>query len=231
MKPLDLVSRLPGKAAVCFLGNTVASYDRAGDLLGRHRVVGGFPGVGGFWDGDVLVYADRRDASKASGSSSFVVIGAAFPEAAEACRRVKKSVAPSGLKVKRYEPILPWQLCHVALVLPLAGLFYRHEGSLQAAVADREGLRQTVQAVAQGLRGLSRLGYPVLPRWLRLLYLLPPSLGVLQLSGLLRTPFAEIALAGHARAARDEVKALSTGLLNVLGDAAGPDCRELLQSV
>ena len=39
----QLIQRLPGRPVVWFLGNTVQGYENAGTLLGRDRIVGGFP--------------------------------------------------------------------------------------------------------------------------------------------------------------------------------------------
>ena len=58
----ELLGQLPGRPIIWYLGNTTTGFDRAGDGLGRDRVLGGFPGVGGTWDDDVLVFADRGEA-------------------------------------------------------------------------------------------------------------------------------------------------------------------------
>ena len=55
----QLIQDLPGRPVVWFLGNTTRGYENPGALLGRDRIVGGFPDVGGTWDEHVLVYADR----------------------------------------------------------------------------------------------------------------------------------------------------------------------------
>ncbi|TVP54757.1 MAG: hypothetical protein EA349_10690 [Halomonadaceae bacterium] len=157
-----------------------------------------------------------------------LVIGEAWPEGGEACRRAQEIIGSAGFRVKRYQPILPWQLCHAVLVLPLAGLFYRHGGVLSAAASDRQGLEKVVRAVAQGLRGLQRLGYPLRPRWMLLMAISPTWIGVRQLNALLGSHFAEIALAGHGEAAREEVRSMARGLLHLLEDAEGDALREML---
>ncbi len=55
-----LLRELPGRPTVWYLGNTTQGYDDATEQLGRARVLGGFPGVGGTWEGETLVYADRE---------------------------------------------------------------------------------------------------------------------------------------------------------------------------
>jgi len=153
------------------------------------------------------------------------------PAAGKACRRAQGIIGAAGFRVRRYQPIDAWQLCHAVLVLPLAGLFYQHGGVLGAAAADRHGLRKVVRAVAEGLGGLRRLGYPLRPRWMLLMAISPTWLGVRQLSGLLGSHFAEIALAGHAQAARDEMRTMARELLYLLEETEGDSLREMLEAV
>ncbi len=203
---------LPGQPAVWYLGNRVAGYDRAGDVWGRHRVVGGFPGVGGTWDGDVLVYADRSKLRDKPFDR--LVAGEAFPEARAATDRAVDIVSRLGFSVERYDQIMAWHLCHVALILPLAGVYYRHDGVLDTCAADTPLLRSAIRALRQGLRSVRRNGLPILPRSLRIAASAPAWLGAAKMSRLLRSRFGAIALAGHAQAARAEMRALAAHFLN-----------------
>ncbi|WP_290648491.1 2-dehydropantoate 2-reductase N-terminal domain-containing protein [Aquisalimonas sp.] len=146
-----LVAQLQGRPVVWFLGNTVRGFDELGHVLGRDRVLGGFPGVGGRWEGSELVFADRR--TPEGRPFHDLVIGEAWHAGREACRQAQRIIGAAGFKVRRYQPIIAWQLCHAVLILPLAGLFYQHGGVLAKTAADREGLRQVVRAVAQGCVG------------------------------------------------------------------------------
>lgn len=222
----ELVSQLQGRPVVWFLGNTVQGFEELGRVLGRDRVLGGFPEVGGKWEKGELVFADRRTPKQRPFHS--LVIGEAWPEGREACRRAQEIIGSAGFRARRYQPIVAWHLCHAVLILPLAGLFFRHGGVLSAAAADRQGLRQVVRAVAQGLRGLQRLGYPLRPRWMLLMAISPTWLGVRQLRGLLESDFAAIALAGHAEAARGEVRSMARALMHLLEDADGDALLEMI---
>ncbi len=129
-----LLSDLPGRPIVWYLGNTTKGYDRIGERLGRDRVLGGFPGVGGTWEGDVLLYADRRE----PGDRPFdkLVIGEAFPDGAPAARTLRNLLRRAGMNVEHQVPIMAWHWSHVALILPLAGAVYRHDGNMAASVAE-----------------------------------------------------------------------------------------------
>ncbi len=229
-----VVSAIQGRPIVWFLGNSVRGYDEAGRLLGTDRVIGGFPDVGGTWDGDVLVYADRFTPDDAPFDRP---IGAeAFPESAGAWTRLKESMAAYGLKVVPYRPILAWHLCHVALITPMAAALYRHDGDLNAAAADREYLMKAMKTVGFALRGVKRRGYPVLPARLRPLRLFPritAVLGTKKFADVLESPFGAIALAGHANTARAEMRHLARELLELIGgdDGVHRDVRTVLESI
>lgn len=221
-------SRLPGHPPVWFLGNTVQGFGDLRRVLGNDRVLGGFPDVGGIREGSELVFADRRVPKGRPFHS--LVIGEACDAGQEACHRIQRIVGAAGFRVRRYQPIFAWHLCHAILVLPLAGLLYRHDGVLADAAADQRGLHQAVRAVSQGLRGLRQLGYPLRPRRMRLMAASPTWPGVWQLRSLLRSRFAEIALAGHARTARNEVRTMARELSCLLKDTKGDALRELLEA-
>ena len=97
----------------------------------------------------------------------------------------------------------------MALVSPVAQALYRTGGDNYALARDRETIGLMLRAVREGLRVVQAVGFPITPWHLNLITWLPPWLLVPLLKKLLNTEFAEIALAGHANAARDELKALA----------------------
>ena len=55
---------------------------------------------------------------------------------------------------------MAWHWCHVALILPLAGLAYSHKGDLEAFASDNSLLKKSIRTVAQGFDVIKRNGYP-----------------------------------------------------------------------
>ena len=221
-----LLRELPGRPAVWYLGNTTQGYDAATEQLGRDRVLGGFPGVGGTWEGEVLVYADREK----PGDKPFdrLIVGEAHPAAAVAADAVETELQRVGMKIERYVPIMAWHWSHIALILPLAGAVYHHNQDLDAVAADRALLKMTMRATAQGFAAIRRAGYPILPRGLNVMRWIPAALGAGKIAALLQSEFGRIALAAHAATARNEMHGFATDLLALAGVNAGADLREVL---
>ncbi len=224
-----LLEELPGRPVVWFLGNTTTSFEGMGRILGRDRVLGGFPGVGGTWDDDVLLYADREGPNDAPFDK--LVIGEAFPEGAAAAQAIHDHLVRAGMNMEHYVPIMAWHWSHVAFILPLAGAVFRHDGDLEAVAADRALQEQTMRAVAQAFTVVKRAGHPILPRRLRLMRWIPAKLGARKIGPLLSSRFGKIALAGHAATARDEMRGFGSDLLALAKGNAGAELRSLIEAI
>ncbi len=224
-----LLCELPRRPAIWYLGNTTQGYGAATEQLGRDRVLGGFPGVGGTWQDAVLVYADREK----PGDKPFdrLIIGEAHPDAATAADAVQNHLQRVGMNIERFVPIMAWHWSHIAMILPLAGAMYHHDQDLDALAADRALLKATMRATAQGFAAIRLAGYPILPRGLNVMRWIPAALGARRIAALLESKFGRIALAAHAATARDEMHGFATDLLALAGENAGADLREVLGSI
>jgi len=225
----ELIQNLPGRPIVWFLGNTTRGYENAGNLLGRDRILGGFPDFGGTWDQNVLVYADREKPKNKPFNK--LIASEAFPESKPAFDLLQKTMSGLNQRIVRFAPIMAWHLCHVALILPLAGAVYLHNGDLEAIASDRKLLKMTMRVVVQGLDIVRQNGYPILPKGLRIFRFMPSTLGAIKIGRTLRSRFGEIALAGHASTARNEMQHLAKDLLGLAGQNGGQEFTELLSSI
>lgn len=225
----QLIQDLPGRPVVWFLGNTTRGYENPGALLGRDRIVGGFPDVGGTWDEHVLVYADRRTPKDKPFNN--LIAGEAFPESITAFDVLRKTMSGLNQGVVRFAPIMAWHLCHVALILPLAGAIYIHNGNLEAVASDHRLLKKAMRAVVQGLYVIRQNGYPILPKGFKVFRFVPAALGATKIARMLQSRFGEIALAGHASTARGEMRHLAKDLLGLAGQSCRSEFTELLSSI
>ena len=202
----ELLAGRPGAKSVLFMGNNALGFDDYLEHLPAERLLFGFPGAGGGIREQIVHYADRE---KPKGKRRAVTIGAIDDRAGERVSAAKRLFESAGVPVDVTADIDGWLKYHVALVSPLVGALYKHDCDCLRVAEDKGTLRMLVRAAREGRLVLRALGYtkwqPIqftLFRWL------PEFLSVMGVKQLLRSRFAEIAFAMHARSARDEMKAL-----------------------
>jgi 2-dehydropantoate 2-reductase len=189
---------------VVFMMNNAAGPADLVQALGADRVLLGFPGAAGVREGPVVRYVAKRGENAAT-----VTIGELDDIVTPQLQQLVAILADAGIRV-RIEPNMDaWLKAHVALVSPLAIALYMAGGDIDRLAATRDALVLTVRAIREGFEVLRTLDIPVRPPALQILALLPEPILVALLQRVLPTKVAELALAGHANAARDEMTCLA----------------------
>ena len=203
----EILEASRGVKNVLFMGNNALGFDEYLKHLPVEKVLFGFPGAGGGIREQVVHYADRE---KPKGKRRAVTIGEVDGRSRERTMAVKSLFESAGVPVDLTTEIDGWLKYHVALVSPLVGALYKHDCDNYRASKDKETLRALVRAAKEGGRVLRALGFRKRqPFEFNLFYWLPEYMSTMAVKGLLESKFAEVAFAMHARAARDEMEALS----------------------
>ena len=203
----DILAASPGVRNVLFMGNNALGFDEYLKHLPAEKMLFGFPGAGGGIREQVVHYADRE---KPKGKRRAVTLGEVDGRSRERTVAVKSLFESAGVPVDLTTDIDGWLKYHVALVSPLVGALYKHDCDNYRASEDTETLRSLVRAAKEGGRVLRSLGFRKRqPFEFNLFYWLPESMSMTAVKRLLEGKFAEVAFAMHAKAARDEMKALA----------------------
>ena len=190
---------------VAFFINNAAGPDQFVQALGAERVLMGFGVVGGVRDGFTVHWASQE-----SGRRRFdTVLGELDGSLTPRLRSVVDAFTHAGIRVSVQSDIDAWLKAHVALVSPIAHALHRAGNDNYRLAKDRETLRLMVQAQREGFRVLGALGLPLAPVRLKLIARLPAWVSVAVVKKILNTELAELALAGHAKAGRDEFQLLA----------------------
>ncbi len=215
----QISSVLPALAAntgtpnVLFLVNNAEGAGPLVSALGHERVVLGFPGAGG------RRVDNRVNYYLASGVQP-TTIGELDGQHTARLEQIAQAFQDAGLPVATCDNMDAWLKTHVALVSPIANAIYLAGGSNYRLARTRDGVVLMVRAIKEGLRVLRALNIPLTPARFRMLEWLPEPLLVALLQRRLGSAQVELALAGHANAARDEMTALANEF-RVLVHASG----------
>jgi 2-dehydropantoate 2-reductase len=186
---------------VLFMVNNAAGSEAWTQALGGERVLLGFPGAGGAREGAVVRYAIARSQPTSLGELD----GQTTPRLLEIAGMFEAAGFPVALQTN----MDAWLKTHVALVSPVANALYMAGGDNYRLAHTRDGLVLLVRAVREGFNVLRALGIPVTPAPLQALAWIPEPLLVAGLQRWLATRSAELMLARHANAARDEMQQLA----------------------
>jgi 2-dehydropantoate 2-reductase len=223
MRQHQVAGVLPALAAnrytpnVLFMGNNASGPEKLVAALGRGRVVLGFGSAGGRREGPVV-----RCLWKMGKRRARVTIGELDGAASPRLQRIAAAFQGAGFPVVVSPHMDAWLKSHAALVLPLAGALYAAGGDNYRLARTRDAVVLAVRAIREGFAALRKLGLPLTPRALWPYARLPEPLLVPLAQRYLGTKVAEIALAGHANAARDEMKAFADEFRALCGTAATP---------
>lgn len=226
---MDVLTRLQQERitarAIVVIGNNLGNLDEQAGLVGNDRFIAGFGAFGGYEEDGVICYLDGRTREKSEKSRrSKTTTGIIDASARPALTLLHEIFSGAGIPTVENNNIRSYLLYHAALVFPLAGAMY-------AAGGDQESFCDTRDAIVLGVRGchecfaaLRALGYPLEPKSLRTLIMMPERYIVSLLSKKMRGESARIAMFGHANApgGRSEIGGQASVLDAVLRASGKP---------
>ncbi len=159
---------------ILFLGNDVSGFHQYLDHLPADKVLLGFPGAGGGWDGDDLVIMDREKPGAPRGE---LFIGELDESTRQRTQLIKRLFEAAGIKVRVERDIDGWLKYHFAFMAPSAGVIFMKGGDMAAVAADSQAIQLYCRACREAGDVLRKAGYrrrqpPIfnlyywLPRWL-----------------------------------------------------------------
>jgi 2-dehydropantoate 2-reductase len=201
---------------VLFMLNNAAGPAVFTDAVSTERVLLGFPGAGGQRVNGAVHYQVTASALQAT------TIGEVDGRWTARLGEILQMFEAAGFPAAACDNMDAWLKTHAALVSPIANAIYLAGGSTTRLAHTPDGLLLLVRAIKEGLAVLHALHVPVIPSQYRYLSLLPEPLLLAVLRRSFATPRAELLMARHANAARDEMRLLSEQFQELAHDSGIP---------
>ena len=216
---------------ILFLGNDVAGYQHYLEHLPEDRVLLGFPGLGGGWEGDDLVIMDREKAGAPFGE---IFIGELDGVIRPRTVQIKNLLKAGGIGVSIEKDMDGWLKYHFAFMAPTAGAIFMKDGDMKAVAADREAIHHYCRACREAGNVLREIGYRKRqPPVFNLYYWLPRWLEPVVFGKLFGSRSAEIRFGLHAQTVGPELHEMAEefAVLKRLAGIATPNLDALLDYV
>jgi len=195
---------------ILFLMNNAAGPGKLVDALGQERVLIGFPNSAGYFEGPVTHCLAGTEENKVA-----IPFGEVDGQTTARTLQVARILQSApGYETDIRSDMDAWLKTHVALLMPsLAPALYAAETDNHRLARTRDGLVLTIRAIREGFQVLRALDVPITPGRLKILRSIPEPILVILLQRLINMEVMQVALVGHAKAARDEVTHLADEFL------------------
>ena len=208
---LPVLSEFSNAGSFLFIGNNVNGFDNIIQQLGHNKILAGFGAVGGKRVNHKVIYADADP--KKPNKKVPIILGKVNKVDNKEFEKIIALFESADIQVEPVDDIDGWLKTHAAMILGLAGAAYKQKYNMKSIAEDKELVKMIVKALRESMDVLKSLGVTIVPKRNRYLHLFPDFILEYIFRKLLNSEYAEIAIAGHAEAARTEMRALADGFL------------------
>ena len=181
--------------------NTLEPYERWEEICGKGRIIPAFPGAGGSFEQGVLRAA----------LTPWVIQPTTFAEIngekTERVLQLSTVFRNSRIPCQIVKDMHEWQLCHLAMVVPIADAYYEADDPGKAG-KERKIMRKTAKRMKRNFNMLNRLGITLSPKKMNLFRFAPISILSIGLSMVFRSDFGNMFMYQHSMKAPDEMRQL-----------------------
>ena len=189
--------RQNSSSTIVTMVNSLDTYDRWEAICGVGRIIPAFPGAGGGFDGDVL------DAALTPRLIQPTTFGKTNGREKELARILHGAKIPYQIVPDMHA----WQLCHLAMVVPIADAYYE-AADPEHAGRDAALMRKTAKQIRDNLNVIAARKIRLSPEKMQAFRLLPVPLVGWILSLVFRSSFGDRFMYRHSMKAPDEMRQL-----------------------
>jgi len=181
--------------------NTLEPYSCWEEICGKGRIIPAFPGAGGSFKDEVL-YADLTP--RIIQPTTFAEIDG---EETERLKTLSKIFRKSKIPYEIVKDMHIWQLCHLAMVVPIADAYYEAECPERAG-RERKVMSRTAKQMKKNFTHLYKSGIRLLPPKMHMFRLLPAPILSIGLSVVFESRFGNTFMYQHSMNAPSEMRRL-----------------------
>jgi 2-dehydropantoate 2-reductase len=181
--------------------NSIDDYHRWENICGRGRILPAFPGAGGSIKDDVL------DAAL----TPWVVQPTTFAEPSgrrtERTERLSKVFKKAHIPYQVIDDMHIWQLCHLAMVVPIADAYYEADNPIKAG-KELQIMTKTAWRLKRNFRFLKEHLGVLSPKKMNMFLVIPEPVLVMVLTSVFCSSFGKKFMYEHSMKAPDEMRQL-----------------------
>ena len=191
--------------------NTIEGYENWEQLSGKGRIIPAYPGAGGSFQDGILKAALTPYIIQ---PTTFAEINGCHTERLDKLSRIFKTSKVPYQIVKNMQD---WQLCHLAMVVPIADAYYMAKNP-QMVWKEADVMKKTAAQMKNDFQTLHRSGITLSPRKMNMFRLLPVWMLKIGLTLVFKSDFGDVFMYQHSMNAPDEMRTLHEQFYGYLSD-------------
>ena len=191
--------------------NTIEGYENWERLSGEGRIIPAFPGAGGSFQDGILKAALTPYIIQ---PTTFAEINGCRTERLDKLSKIFKSSRVPYQVVKNMQD---WQLCHLAMVVPIADAYYMARIP-QKAWKENDVMQKTAVQMKHNFQTLHRTRIVLSTRKMNMFRLLPTWMLKIGLTLVFKSNFGDVFMYQHSMNAPDEMRTLHEQFYRYLND-------------
>ena len=181
---------------------TIEEYENWEKLCGEARIIPAFPGAGGSF----------RDGILKAALTPYIIQPTTFAEIngdrTQRLENLSQIMEKSKIPYQIVKNMQDWQLCHLAMVVPIADAYYM-AGNPQMAWKEDKVMQKTAVQIKHNFRMLRNVGIVLSPRKMNVFCLLPTWILRRGLTLVFKSDFGDAFMYQHSMNAPDEMRQLN----------------------
>ena len=191
--------------------NSLEEYEIWENICGKGRILPAFPGAGGSFDDDILVASLTPRMIQPTTFSE--IDGRTSRRTDQLAAMFKRANIP----YQMVNDMHAWQLCHLAMVVPIADAYYEADCPEKVGL-ERQIMLKTARRIKRNLWVLRKGGVKLLPMKMNLFLYVPVSILSMGLCATFLSNFGNTFMYQHSMKAPDEMRRLHRQFYSYLKD-------------
>ena len=182
--------------------NSLDSYKKWEDIVGKGRILPAFPGAGGSINNDGIL--DAALTPRMIQPTTFAEISG---NKSEKTKQFSKILRHAHIPYQKVVDMHMWQLCHLAMVVPIADAYYEADCPERAG-KDWKIMKKTAKKLKRNFSFLRKQAGRLSPCKMNIFRFLPLPIMTIMLAVTFESSFGDKFMYQHARKAPDEMREL-----------------------
>lgn len=181
--------------------NTLETYSTWEKICGQGRIIPAFPGAGGNFEGNILKAALTPPVIQ---RTTFAEING---EKTKRILKLAELFKCSKIPYQITKDMHKWQLCHLAMVVPIADAYYEAKIPEKAG-CEKNIMLRTAKRMKRNFHTLYHLGIELTPKKMHLFRFIPVTVLSIGLGIVFQSNFGNMFMYQHSLKAPDEMRQL-----------------------